>query len=93
MPPHSVPDAGVVLLVRAGESRQNRTTQLSGAAAWLILLAWAIIEVLRHTGTDRERLLVVSPGLAEALSAIIARVRGEDVHIPLVSRCDGSERL
>jgi len=43
--------------------------------------------------TDRERLLVVSPELSEALAAIIARVRGGDDHIPLVSRYDGSERL
>jgi hypothetical protein len=43
--------------------------------------------------TDRERLLVVSPELSEALAAIIARVRGGNDHIPLVSRYDGSERL
>ena len=43
--------------------------------------------------TDRERLLVVSPELAEALSAIITRVRGENDHLPLISRYDGSERI
>jgi hypothetical protein len=43
--------------------------------------------------TDRERLLVVSPELSEALAAIIARVRGGNDHIPLVSRYDGAERL
>lgn len=43
--------------------------------------------------TDRERLLVVSPELSEALAAIIARVRGDNDHIPLVSRYDGAERL
>ncbi len=43
--------------------------------------------------TDRERLLVVSPELSEALAAIIARVRGGNDHVPLVSRYDGSERL
>jgi len=43
--------------------------------------------------TDRERLLVVSPELAEALTAIIARVRGENQHVPLISRYDGAERV
>jgi integrase len=43
--------------------------------------------------TDRKRLLVVSPELSEVLAAIIARVRGGNDHIPLVSRYDGSERL
>ncbi|MGI8665137.1 MAG: tyrosine-type recombinase/integrase, partial [Jatrophihabitans sp.] len=43
--------------------------------------------------TDRERLLVVSPELSEALASIIARVRGGTDHIPLVSRYDGAERL
>lgn len=43
--------------------------------------------------TDRERLLVVSPELSEALAAIIARVRGGSDHIPLVSRYEGAERI
>jgi len=43
--------------------------------------------------TDRERLLVVSPELAETLTAIIARVRGENANVPLVSRYDGAERV
>lgn len=43
--------------------------------------------------TDRERLLVVSPELSEALAAIIGRVRGGNDHIPLVSRYDGAERV
>lgn len=90
--------------------------------------AWAVVEVLRHTGlrieemlelthrsfvaytlpttgevvpllqvtpskTDKERLLVVSPELAEVLTAIIARVRGGRAQVPLVSRYDGAERL
>ena len=88
--------------------------------------AWAIIEVLRHTGirveellelshhslvqyrlpdtgelvpllqiapskTDAERLLVVSPELADVLSAIICRVRGSDGAIPLVRGHDRHE--
>ena len=43
--------------------------------------------------TDRERLLVVSPELAEVLATIIARVRGGNEHLPLVSRYDHTERL
>ena len=90
--------------------------------------AWAVVEVLRHTGvrieemlelthrsfvaytlpstgevipllqvtpskTDRERLLVVGPELAEVLSAVICRVRGNAPTLPLTSRYDQAERL
>ncbi|MGH3949909.1 MAG: tyrosine-type recombinase/integrase, partial [Pseudonocardiaceae bacterium] len=90
--------------------------------------AWAIIEVLRHTGiraeellelshhslvqyrlpstgelvpllqiapskTDTERLLVVSPELAEVLSAVIRRLRQPDGSVPLVSAYDHHERV
>ncbi|MHB2022752.1 MAG: tyrosine-type recombinase/integrase, partial [Mycobacteriales bacterium] len=88
--------------------------------------AWAIIEVLRHTGvraeelleishhsllqyrlpdtgevvpllqiapskTDTERLLVVSPELADVLSAVIGRVRGPDGTVPLIRARDRHE--
>lgn len=43
--------------------------------------------------TDTERLLVVSPELAEALSTIIRRVRGTDGAIPLISAYDARERV
>ena len=43
--------------------------------------------------TDRERLLVVSPELADVLSAIITRVRAGNAQLPLVSRYDAAERL
>lgn len=43
--------------------------------------------------TDAERLLVVSPELAEVLAAIIHRVRGGNEAVPLVSAYDGRERL
>lgn len=43
--------------------------------------------------TDAERLLVVSPELADVLSTIITRVRGRDGAIPLVPRYDQYERL
>ena len=43
--------------------------------------------------TDAERLLVVSPELADVLATIIARVRGASVTLPLVSSYDEYERL
>jgi integrase len=43
--------------------------------------------------TDRERLLVVSPELAEVLTAIIFRVRGGKAALPLTPRYDWRERL
>lgn len=43
--------------------------------------------------TDAERLLVVSPELAEVLAAVIHRVRGGNEAVPLVSAYDGRERL
>jgi hypothetical protein len=43
--------------------------------------------------TDAERLLVVSPDLAEVLSAIITRLQQPDGKIPLTSRYDGHEHI
>jgi integrase len=43
--------------------------------------------------TDQERLLVVSPELAEVLSAIITRVRDSNGTVPLVPAYDSRERL
>jgi len=43
--------------------------------------------------TDTERLLVVSPELAEVLSAIISRIRLRTGAVPLVSAYDPRERL
>ena len=43
--------------------------------------------------TDAERLLVVSPELADVLSAIICRVRGSDEAIPLVRGRDPHELI
>jgi Phage integrase family len=42
--------------------------------------------------TDTERLLVVSPELADVLSAIISRIRGEQDSVPLVVAYDDNER-
>ncbi len=43
--------------------------------------------------TDKERLLVVSPELADVLSQIISRVRGPGAAVPLVSAYDDYERI
>jgi len=43
--------------------------------------------------TDAERLLVISPELADVLSAIITRIRGDDGAVPLVVAYDDNEKL
>jgi hypothetical protein len=43
--------------------------------------------------TDSERLLVISPELADVLSMIIARIRGEQPDVPLVVSYDKNERV
>lgn len=43
--------------------------------------------------TDTERLLVVSPDLADVLACIISRVRDGSAAMPLVAAYDGRERL
>ena len=43
--------------------------------------------------TDTERLLLVSPELADVLSAIICRVRGQNGAIPLIAAYDPREKL
>jgi hypothetical protein len=42
--------------------------------------------------TDTERLLVISPELADVLSAIITRIRGDQDCVPLVVAYDDNER-
>ncbi|MFE2471195.1 Tn3 family transposase [Streptomyces mirabilis] len=43
--------------------------------------------------TDAERLLVISPELADVLSTIISRIRDENGSVPLVVSYDGHERV
>jgi integrase-like protein len=43
--------------------------------------------------TDAERLLVISPELADVLSAVVARIRAGQTHVPLVVSYDKNERL
>jgi integrase len=113
-----------VYAIDAASGKRRDLTFEEDDAFW----AWAVTEVLRHTGirleemlelthhsftayrlpgtgelipllqiapskTDRERLLVVSPELAEVLTAIIFRVRGDRPALPLTPRYDVRERL
>lgn len=43
--------------------------------------------------TDEERLLVISPELADVLSTIITRIRGGEPNVPLVVAYDKNERI
>ncbi|MER5356869.1 site-specific integrase [Streptomyces sp. NPDC002785] len=43
--------------------------------------------------TDQERLLLVTPELADVLSTVVMRVRGKDGAVPLVSSYDSGERV
>jgi integrase len=43
--------------------------------------------------TDTERLLVIAPDLADALSTIVARIRGDRPDVPLVVSYDKNERV
>ena len=106
-----------------GTGSRRDLTREEDHAFW----AWAVIEVLRHTGirveeltelshhslvqyrlpatgelvpllaiapskTDAERLLVISPELTDALSAIITRIRRPDGTVPLAAAYDTHER-
>jgi hypothetical protein len=64
-------------------------------AAYTLPTTGEVIPLLQITPskTDRERLLVVSPELAEVLAAVIHRVRAGKAQLPLVRRYDGAERL
>jgi hypothetical protein len=43
--------------------------------------------------TDAERLLVISPELADVLSTIVARIRGDRPDVPLVVSYDKNDRV
>src|SRR5665811_2606268 len=43
--------------------------------------------------TDSERLLVISPELADVLSTIMCRIRGSAPNVPLVVSYDKNERV
>jgi len=120
--PHAAP--GSIWADDSAGGRQRHLNLDEDHAFW----AWAIVEVLRHTGvrveeltelshhslvqyrlpdtgelvpllqiapskTDTERLLVVSPELADVLSAVICRVRDASGAVPLVRARDRHERI
>lgn len=64
-------------------------------AAYTLPSSGEVIPLLQITPskTDRERLLVVGPELAEVLAAVIHRVQAGRAQLPLVTRYDGAERL
>jgi len=70
--------------------RRNLTLE-EECAFW----AWAIVEVLRHTGVRIEEMLELTHRsfVAEVLTLIISRVRNGAGSLPLVTRYDGAERL
>jgi len=117
---------GSPLKVWASDPATGKRTDLTGTEGYAFW-AWAVIEVLRHTGirieellelshhslvqyrlpgtgelvpllqvmpskTDAERLLLISPDLADVLAAIITRVRAPSGAIPLVAAYDHHER-
>jgi integrase len=119
--PHAAP--GSIWALDPAGGKQRHLNLEEDHAFW----AWAIIEVLRHTGiraeellelshhsliqyrlpdtgelvpllqiapskTDTERLLVVSPELADVLSAIIRRIQSGSGAVPLVRGRDRHER-
>ncbi len=119
--PHAAP--GSIWARDPAGGKQRHLNLEEDHAFW----AWAIIEVLRHTGiraeellelshhsliqyrlpgtgelvpllqiapskTDTERLLVVSPELADVLSAVISRIRDAGGAVPLVRGRDRHER-
>ena len=119
--PHAAP--GSIWAADPASGRQQNLNLEEDHAFW----AWAIVEVLRHTGvrteellelsppsliqyrlpgtgelvpllqiapskTDTERMLVVSPELADVLSAIICRIRDASGAVPLVRGRDRHER-
>jgi hypothetical protein len=105
-----------------GTGRRRNLTEEEEHAFW----AWAVIELLRHSGirveeltelshhslvryqlpgtaelisllhiapskTDIERMLVISPELTEVLAVVVARIRGQDGAVPLVTAYDPLE--
>ncbi|MET8680058.1 site-specific integrase [Streptomyces sp. NPDC004647] len=43
--------------------------------------------------TDQERLLLVTPELADVLSTVVSRIRGTDGRVPVIPSYDGHERV
>ncbi len=86
----------VVEVLRATGIRVEELTELShhSLVQYRLPTTGEIVPLLQiaPSKTDAERLLVISPDLADVLAAVIARLRGRDGTIPLVAAYDGRER-
>jgi hypothetical protein len=84
-------------VLRATGIRIEELTELShhSLAQYRLPTTGEIVPLLQITPSksDAERLLVVSPELAEVLSAIISRIRGTNGAVPLVAAYDHHERV
>jgi len=87
--------AGVEVL-RATGIRVEELTELShhSLIQYRLPTTGEVVPLLQiaPSKTDAERLLVISPDLADVLAAIVARVRGRDGTIPLLAAYDTHER-
>ena len=87
----------VIEVLRATGIRIEELTELShhSLVQYRLPTTGEIVPLLQiaPSKTDAERLLVVSPELAEVLSAVIRRVRGRSGAIPLVAAYDDRERV
>ena len=86
----------VIEVLRATGIRIEELTELShhSLVQYRLPTTGEIVPLLQiaPSKSDAERLLVVSPELAEVLSAVISRVRGTNGAIPLVAAYDHHER-
>ena len=87
----------VIEVLRATGIRIEELTELShhSLVQYRLPTTGEIVPLLQITPSksDAERLLVVSPELAEVLSAIISRIRGTNGAVPLVAAYDHHERV
>lgn len=87
----------VIEVLRATGIRIEELTELShhSLVQYRLPTTGELVPLLQiaPSKSDAERLLVVSPELAEVLSAIISRLRGPTGAIPLVAAYDHHERL
>lgn len=87
----------MVEVLRATGIRIEELTELShhSLIQYRLPATAELIPLLQITPskTDQERLLVVSPELADVLSAIVTRIRGDQQNVPLVVSYDKNERV
>ena len=84
-------------VLRATGIRIEELTELShhGLVQYRLPTTGEMVPLLQiaPSKSDAERLLVISPELADVLSAIIRRIRGGDGAVPLVAAYDDHERV